>query len=715
MLSPIAADRLMAHCIQAHGAGFQLLAHYCQLLSRYSMDERLTKTLTRHQKRLAEGLIRDFDQLGSHSGTPKALFVLSKVWNEKTFKALWDAAFGNPILWQAGKTAGELFRAAAFSRLYYPRALSLAESSLADCFRLFPEDLVHALVHYDHLGERALRLLDRLLTAHPVEASKLIVLQSQGPDPDLILVPQVTRILLDDAPNDPLTENAVGLCIDAEIDLVLSTIVRWINADNKFPGSFLEMKMREGKSQRVFEALAVDAIAREAHLQASLSERHQKIMRSPDVLSEWISKNLDRPEARRYSAGLVVASLSDYRELNEEQTNRLVELAQELHSRYGHRNSEEIRIEAKIPKDHRDFEILLAIGTAKDVRKPDPPWIDREALIGRYRQYPHTYEALGGANQLDKAIRTGRFPPFHQWYLWDGETFATFRQRWEERFEKIDKAGVKGLGTKPLRENPDIWPEIRLLAQLVGSFNAEYEPKGIQGMKHKKPEYLLKSPDGDLILEVASIGVKADDLLETAKVTIGGLAKKTLLNKWRDKFNKCAAEFALPIVIAVQARHFIDAVFDLPNSLYGPLQTSGRRNHKRGFFYIEGVRCISGILGVEADYASIESSSDDRCPAQFFRPPHIPTHPLHGRLWVRLRDALFGPMPQTFISEMSRIPGITSGEAEDLVMNGVDCLWAFAQGLFPYNPELKMSPQRFEVLCAQAFTYRRSLSRLAGD
>ena len=114
---------------------------------------------------------------------------------------------------------------------------------------------------------------------------------------------------------------------------------------------------------------------------------------------------------------------------------------------------------------------------------------------------------------------------------------------------------------------------MRLLAQLVGSFEVQYEPVGVPGMGSRRPEFVLKSPDGDLILEVATISSKPDDLREAAKMSTGGTAKKTLQSKLRKQFNGCKGEFKLPIVIAVQTKWDSDK-FDFLNSLYGPLGVS---------------------------------------------------------------------------------------------------------------------------------------------
>ena len=293
------------------------------------------------------------------------------------------------------------------------------------------------------------------------------------------------------------------------------------------------------------------------------------------------------------------------------------------------------------------------------------------------------------------------------------------RQSWEHIFSKIECAGVK-IPPRALRRDESIWHEMRILSRLVDKFIATYEPGNIDWMKGKKPEFLLESPDGNLVLEVVSVGFKPDEIREGTRGVAGVNAKNSLMGKWRKKFNECNMVAKLPIVIAVQTRWRDDFNYDMVGSLYGPEQiimkfdpSTGKavghraaRGHEMGFFSLPCVGCISAVAGIKQN----DTPGGD-LQGELFRPLRQPCNPLPHRLWVRLRDALFGETHQNLVSEMMRIPGITADEARLLVDSGVDDPSFFANGLIDYPDGISMKKIRFDALRKDALRESRKTLR----
>jgi hypothetical protein len=190
----------------------------------------------------------------------------------------------------------------------------------------------------------------------------------------------------------------------------------------------------------------------------------------------------------------------------------------------------------------------------------------------------------------------------------------------------------------------------------------------------------------------------------------GGTAKKTLQNKLREQFNGCEGDFTLPIVIAVQTKWGSDE-FDFLNSLYGPVgfsfsmakeqgqlvEEGATRNIQQTFFNQSDVSCISAVMRIEPD-----ASETGFLAGAMYRPIQDPSHPLNRKLWLRLRDAVFGHCPRILVEQMAVIPGISVDEAELLVKHGVDDISFFAAGMIDFPEDLPMAKTRFEQLRNQA-------------
>jgi len=494
----------------------------------------------------------------------------------------------------------------------------------------------------------------------------------------------------------------------------------------------------EQSDQRdLFRAMAEDAVKRDNEWHHALAQVHQGLITRSEHVLEWLNETVENHQASRYNASLVSAYLSETRKkVTPEQSKKFIRFAHLLHEKYGSQTEKKALMASKITDPKlKNYEELVAIALARDVIFPSRI-IDGTKTLRTIKQLSFTYEALGG-EQLDKAIGKGEFFPYAVFYeinakdeinkleaqlksgeidLDDFKWKVGFPQRalkftttWEDRFAKISKAGIKP--SRNLRTDENVWTEIRILTQLVDHFDVVYEPINLLGMGTSRPDFFLKSTDGDLILEVATISEKPDDVREAVTTSLGGDVKKTLQNKWRNQFNECQGDVTVPIVITVQTRWSDLGVIDFLNSLYGPVSMNMRLNTKSGevveegtgrnieqaFFSQPDVKCISAVGRIDPN-----ETYPDYLVGELYRPIEAPNYPLSTKLWVRLRDALFGPMPKNLVDRISKIPGISLGEAETLVKCGVDDISFFGSGLIAFPENLPLGKKRFEELQALA-------------
>jgi len=127
------------------------------------------------------------------------------------------------------------------------------------------------------------------------------------------------------------------------------------------------------------------------------------------------------------------------------------------------------------------------------------------------------------------------------------------------------------------------------------------------------------------------------------------------------------------------------------------VEEGATRNIQKAFFNQSDVSCVSAVMRVEPADSETESLA-----GAMYRPIQHPSHPLNRRLWIRLRDAVFGPCPRTLVEQMAVIPGISVDEAEVLVKHGVDDISFFAAGIIDFPDDLPMAKARFELLRNQA-------------
>jgi len=735
----VTAQRLIAHCVEAHGEGFWILKEMCCHYFPHETEKvGLATAVQTNQTELVEEILAQWRSLNGQPGAAHAVSLVARYIDEPHFQRLWKAAWGDGLAGENARIGGVVFNASAFHTTRCMYALSLVKSSLGSLSLLIMDDLVFSLIWSSEMRPVRDKALSDLLAAYGSRAAKIIIGQSQYAKELPSCLAEATRILLAAEPEDAAVPIGVGLSLQSAPDFAIPIIVDWVNTgkSNHHYDQFFRWRVDQADQRSLFRALALDAIKRDPSWHHILAQVHQGLITRLEPVVEWLNDTLGDKQASRYNASLVVAYLSETRKTATPQIDKLLEFGHKIHEKYGLRNRKTILMEASLTDPKlANYEELVAIALARDVELPSRI-LDGEKVLRNIKQLKFTYKALGG-QQLDMMIASGDLPPYAEYYEIDAEAelkslrrrfdsgeidletfrWATslperaldFRRRWETRFARIMNSGISPPARK-LRENINVWSEMRLLARLVGFFEVQYEPLGVPGMGSHQPEFVLKSPHGDLILEVATIGSKPDDLREAAKMSTGGTAKKTLQNKLHEQFNGCEGDFTLPIVIAVQTKWNSD-VFDFLNSLYGPVgysfsmakeqgqlvEEGTTRNAHKAFFNQPDVSCISAVMRIEPN-----DSETGFLSGAMYRPIQDPSNPLNRRLWLRLRDAVFGPCPRTLVEQMAVIPGISVDEAELLVKHGVDDISFFAAGIIDLPDDLPMAKTRFVQLRNQA-------------
>jgi len=714
-----AVERLMAHCLDVHDSGILTIADMCTHHTPWNARETgLSVAILRNQDRLLRQLCEPNNQVVQNKGGLSCVGLVSESIDDAHFDLLWSRFCTGGSAEQPRDLLRVLFRVAAFSPTRVGRALALIRTQLPRLSSQIPEDLVFALVHSPQLTGSRDEILGALIDSQGVGAARLILLECDSVSEPPRCIREATSLVIESFPHDAAVAVGVAWCLNVDPDFAVPIIVHWVDeaCSAHLQNQFLRLKIEQSDQERLFLALATDAVERNSVSQYTLAMMHHDLISKCRPVLSWLKSHIEDQRSTMYSATLLVWYLSvQTRDTSVHEEKELVSLANTLHRKFGHLSEDEIRREYNLTDNTlTNQDVRLAIALAKDVCK-NLPSLDEQDFLNCVKKYPATYAALGGP-QLDRSVARGDYP----WCAWaysncsDSDTDSgpllgqkrRFRESWEGRFEKIISSGVTAKSQK-LRENRFVWAEMRILACLVDHFTVRYEPSGLKGFDERQPEFLLESPDGSLILEVASIGSKPEDVEEGVKGAPGNLTKKTLLNKWHGQFNECKTDFRLPVVIAVQLRWHDDFEFDLVGSLYGPEKwvfvmdpvlgkatpKGSTRDSSLGFFGIEGTDCISAVAGIKN-----EDSSEGYLTGELLRPTKEPRHPLNSNLWVKLRDSLFGPSPSYLVERMLSIPSMTKEEATILIENGVDEISFFANDKIPYRDEMPISLDRFREL-----------------
>lgn len=740
----VTIQELVSHCIEKHDDGIWTIVKMCQSYFPSGGPEiaNLVHSIEINQERLLKEIVAEWTSLETRREGHAAVFLIADSLDDSHFESLWEFVWNNGLAESGPKLGGIVFKVAAFSTVKSKYTIRLIEQHADKIPQPILNEFVYSLVLSPQLLSIRDEQLDLLLNRHGVNAAKLIVIHSQYAKDIPSCISKATKIILSAEPEDLTAPIGIGLCLRVDPNFAIPIIVEWVNTgkSRQHYDQFLREKVKEEvSSQRgLFRALAEDTVRRDPVWHRTLAQIHQNLMQNAEHAVEWIGENIDNPSALRYSASLVVAYLSETRSpTTPELTKKLMELGHRLHDKYGSRDVKSVLQEANLTDPNLNaYEELVAIALAKDVALPARK-MDVEKALETIKKLPSTYAALGGP-QLDAEMSKGNLPPFAAYYVSDPEvelaslterlksgqieplefrlaadfpnSVLNFRTSWEKIFSKILKVGIN-LPTRRLQTDVNVWSEMRILAQLVDYFSVSYEPPNISGIKPKRPDFILKSDYGDVIFEVATVDTKPDDVREAVTISTGGTIKKTLQNKLREKFNECKGCFDLPAVIAVQTRWGSMDEYDCLNSLYGPQQANvawdkeskeiveegSSRGVEKGFFSQSNVDCISAVVRIEPNDSYARNLVGD-----IYRPINPPRYSLNAKLWVRLRDALFGSMPKRLVEEMSKIPSISSTEAETLVRYGVDDHSFFAGGLIGLPEGLPMGSERFEELRGMA-------------
>ncbi len=738
------STRLAAHLITVHDKGVQLLTLLHASSLHYEPEKiGLDEAIRTKQKSLTEELIQEAQELEGRPRGPVVAGLVVRHMDDEHFDRVWSALWEGGLAEKAPRTAGRILRAAGSSEGRADYVSDLLNKSLDEVFHLVPDELAFTLLYFKQVEECRDWALESLLTRHGVKAARIILATCEHAPHTPSCVPDATRLLIANEPENRLAAVGAALCLEADPDFAVSTIARWANREysDHVYDQFLVFKVQSTDQRDLFHALASSALEEPDFLHPTLARRHHYLVSDVGVVAEWIESSLEEAPASRYAAALVVDYLSTPpRGVPSDALEPLKEEAHELHERYGKRSKEDVlRGENLTDSGLRDYDLLVAIALAKDVEEPfvKP---DSQVVLRNIKSFPYTHRALGG-DALDRALTNGELPCCASVYARDlaasraedavelmsskiepgvferreqhRQLQEAARQKHEERFRNIITAGYEFTPSKSeeFRRDPYTWTEIRVLERLIPFFNVTVEPEDIPGLDGKNLDFLLRCDDGELILEVATIGRKPEDVREGVKMSSGGQAKKTLQNKWREQFGECKGDIELPVVIAIQPQWAHDLGFDILNSLYGPqtvsyvLHTPSQqvveegtgRDADKAFFALEGIDCISGVAAISAEDLRVGPLR-----GELFRPLESSLYPLSPRMWVRLRTALYGPRPMELVHRMSRIPDITENEAEALVDYGVDDHSFFAADKIPYRSGIPISEERYQDLVENA-------------
>ena len=740
------AARFVVHFLNKHEGGIRFLIDAHEALRLFDEESiGLGEAIRGQDSRLVDELIPGVAEFDRRPGGPDTVGLIARSIGDERFRTLWNALWNDRVWKNCPRIAGRALLAGASNPSRAHLVVELLRKSSSALFEVLPDEVVRTLVAFSGLEDFRDEALDMLLKLYGAKAARVILCQSELFGKIPACVSGATRILLNEDAQDPYVPVGLGLWLAIDAPSARPVIARWLaTAAPAFVSTaYLEYRAQTSEQGPLFEQLAQAAIGQPEYMQPLFASRHHRLITDLSVVVAWLENNVGRDEASKYCAATVVRYLSDLSSGSQSDVvKRLRDIAANLHNRSGSLTKDEIIRRANLTDSNiPGHATLVAIALARDVLSPAPKF-EKDIVLRNLRSYGSTYRALGG-DALKKAVSKGKVPWCAGLYADDltrlrqgeatrimkGELSSTLferheqfwrsiegqRELWERRFRRIEEARIAFTPrqSEKLRLDPYSWVEIRILERLLPFFKVEPEPTGLRGIEDKVPDFLLRSDDGTLILEVAAVGIKPDDVREATKIGRGGLSKKTLLNKWREQFKECTGDIEYPVVIALQPQWAFDLDFDLPNSLYGPEQWSitlhlpthekvaeaVTRDTEKAFYTINGTHCISAVAGI----SPVESEPFE---GELFRPLQKVHNPIPYSLWVRLRTALFGPRPKSLVDRLLQIPTITQHEAEILVDSGVDDLSFFAEGLLPYSDGMPVSKERFEGLVGEAIYLR---------
>jgi len=732
------AHHLLAHMIEEHNFTLEDIAPVLESYHYYHTDQqRLADVYANESNRLANELKQELGDLPKSPGIKRCLQLLIFYGlNESKLRELWS------YTWEEGRyknrkdVAELLFRQAAFKEDFF----DLIEDVLEDKFDWLAEEnleyLLQAFLFSETLSGIREKYLEKLISEKEAEAAKIIVRNTGHKE---ISVPQTKKIykLLEEK-GEKFASKAMALWLRNNFEEALPHLCELINRKH-LNASFsheLQQAVKSTNPPQVFEKLAENVASTDENLPDFLASSHCRLLKyDEDVILSWLEDNWDRPELQKYSAGICVETLSEPG-LNEIK-REFMEIAEKIFDKFGSRRREDVYEENKLKgrKDDKG-QRQKALSLVQEIKEASYD-LDVDSFLETIKKYPSTFEAFGGKSLEDFVNRRDMIPCYAWVYEMDIQNRKSefekllaeyedtdessplglhlelkriaeaeeFRKIWEKRFD-ILLDSKNAIEERRVREDYTYWTELRFWAQLEPHFDVTVEPEKIPGLEDKKPDFLLNSPEGNLILEVTSLQKSPKELEERVKTSLGLRPQKGLKDKWKKQFKKCDEDPGLPIVIGIEVKSESQLMMDLPNSLYGPLsirmttdklkgaiEEGTTRDLDRAFFGRDNIECISAVVGICPEIIPKEDLN-----GELFRPFYRPHNKINWRLWVKLRDALFGSDKEHLIERMMKIPTITTEEAESLVEHGIDDPGYLASKRVTFPGGLQIPHERFEDL-----------------
>lgn len=739
-----AVSVLFAHFIEGHRAGIEEISAVSVAVYLVEAIERpVLEAIEARGMDLVRELLETWDDLEGMKGGASAVHLVFRSLSTEDFKAAWESLWRSELPERSPPLADAALRVLVYSPTHRDGADAFVAAESERLAAILPDRLALYLLQAPSLRKLRDGGLHAFLTQGGVEAARNLIHAADITEKMCPRLVDAVKILLDAEEDDPDTALGLILCLRIDPGFALPYVVEWVNAPGFYEvfDSHLEWRLRQGDQKSLFNALAEHALHQEIHAHGELAKHHVFLLKNSTLIRDWIEENGPTPENKRYLAGLIVEALSlSGQSADDEVLAALIASARELHARFGNRPEKKVLEAANISsiRGQEGYGRLSAIALAGDVlQRPTSLRVD-EVLQRLKTDYPATYRALGGPTLDEYLEKAERFPG--DWRYEDGheETVKELRQKfgklgdgqspgfldvlmynrsvraltsreaWERRFETIQGA-VHTIKEKSLRERSSYWTEMLFLASLSPYFDIEIEPDDIPGLEDKRPEFLLRSADGDLLLEVTQKEASPEDISEAVKLSFGMELQSRIDRKWGGQFKKCEVDPGVPIVIAVRVEHAGELRHEMMNSLYGKLGFSYgppgervrvegmERDQSEGFFHRSNVECISAVVGVVPP-----EPGRDYLEGRIYRPIRSPARPVSSNLWIRIRTALFGPEPEWLLQRMRRIPTIVDDEARSLVANGIDDWEYLAAGGYQYREDLGVDEMRFKELVVEA-------------
>ena len=715
--------KLVSHNIIEHDLDCLTLAKCFHTIIYFDIEKSdIGQSIMKEQKRLVSELLENWDELNDSGDGVNCIYYIGTSIDVEVFSKLWDSIWGSDAAERCKSLSSSLFLVSAFSSTKKNKAIELVAGPLDRVYSVIPEVLIEALMHSPEMTDISERVLLDLIERYGLPVARQILKSSADCITLSNAIRAAIRLLLSKAPDDSLIPIGIGWRLDYEWDAAVQQIREWIKdaKNHNLDDSFLKSRIENSDKKKLADSILLDVIKRKCGVQQYYAYILCDFISDKDVLIELIYAHIKDESVSVFSAMVVALYLSqEYGSLTSDQKKKLIDASKQLHANFGKLSEKIIRKNRSLTDENLpDYDIHFATALARDVAR-ESSVIDPQIVLQQIKQYPNTYKALGG-HSFDNFIDKGGLPPFAYYYsmnILDPSIDAisirriiTFRNKWEKWFLRIIAANI-GLPTRRLREDYFVWAEMRILSFLLDSFTVRYEPSNITGMGRKLPDFLIESNLGRAIIEVVTIGVQPDEVMEGVRGLPPARSKYPIMEKWKEKFNKCKTDTKMPVIIAVQLKRPFDLEFDLKNSLYGPdrlrltvdtktgkvISKVNTRESTKGFFFMEDVDCISAVIGILPD------EDDSGClMGEIFLPVKKPRNPIPPPFYVRLRDTLFQSSISRLINRMKEIPTIIDNEAKELVLHGIDESSLFAFGIMEYPEGIQIPRERFDQLMKEA-------------